>query len=58
MVNGIDNVMIVSYSRPLNIFKDVRIMTIFTAISFITIDEINYKCNFIDEVTRTLILAH
>lgn len=40
MVNGIDNVVIVSYSRPLNIFKAVRIMTIFTAISCIIIDAI------------------
>lgn len=40
MVNGIDNVMIISYSRPLNIFKAVRIMAIFTAKSCIIIDAI------------------
>ena len=40
MVNGIDNVMIVIYPRPLNFFKAVRIMTIFTARSCIIIDAI------------------
>jgi len=40
MVNGIDNVMIVSYSGPLNIFKAVRILTIFRAISCIILDAI------------------